>query len=217
LARFPETPRSRVTRLPDRGRHDRDLVFAIVDEALVCHVAFVQDQQPFAIPILHARDGDTILLHGSAAGRLLSHLGAGHPVAMAFTLVDGLVMARSAFHHSVNYRSAVVFGRGAPVEGEAEKAAALERFTERLLPGRWAEVRPPSRSELKGTAVVRIAIESASAKVRTGPPADDEEDLALPVWAGVLPAALRFGEPVADPKLAAGTPVSPSVLARARR
>jgi nitroimidazol reductase NimA-like FMN-containing flavoprotein (pyridoxamine 5'-phosphate oxidase superfamily) len=204
MTTLPRTPQSRVGRLPDRGHYDRETIYPIVDEAPVCHVAFVEDGQPYVIPTLHARDGDAILLHGSVGSRLLRHLAAGNPASLAFTLVDGMVLARSVFHHSVNYRSAVVFGRGARVEGEAERLRALERLTERLAPGRWSEARLPNARELAATAVVRVAIEAASAKVRSGPPKDDEEDLALPVWAGVLPVALEFGEPVPDPSLRAG-------------
>lgn len=204
MSTFPRTPRNRVGRLPDRGHYDRATIYPIVDEALVCHVAFVEDGEPFVIPTLHARDGDAILLHGSAGSRMLRHLAAGNPASLAFTLLDGIVLARSAFHHSVNYRSAVVFGRGAMVEDEVERLRALERITERLAPGRWAESRRPNARELAATAVVRVAIETASAKVRTGPPKDDEEDLALPVWAGVVPIALAVGEPVPDPALRPG-------------
>ena len=204
MSTFPRTPRNRVSRLPDRASYDRKAIYPIVDEALVCHVGFVQDGQPYVIPTLHARDGDAILLHGSAGSRLLRHLGAGHPASIAFTLLDGIVLARSVFHHSVNYRSAVVFGRGAAVEEGAERLRALERITERLAPGRWSDARGPSAGELAATGVVRVEIETASAKVRTGPPQDDQDDLALPVWAGTLPLALAFGEPQADPALQAG-------------
>jgi hypothetical protein len=216
VSTFPRTPRNRVGRLPDRGRYDRETIYPIVDEALVCHVAFVEDGQPHVIPTLHAREGDAILLHGSVGSRMLRHLGAGNPASLAFTLLDGIVLARSVFNHSVNYRSAVVFGRGARVDGEAERLRALEHFTERLTPGRWSEARLPSARELAATAVVRVAIEAASAKVRSGPPEDDEEDLALPVWAGVLPVALAFGEPWPDPALRPGIAVPAHVRDRGR-
>jgi len=192
-----------VLRLPDRARYDRATIHPIVDEAPICQVGFAADGQPFVLPTLHARDGDDLLLHGAAASRLLRHVGAGHPVCLAFTLVDGLVLARSMFHHSINYRSAVLFGRGRLLEG-AEKEAALPAFIERLVPGRWAEARGPNAAELEATAVARIAVESASAKVRTGPPRDDEDDLALPVWAGVLPLSAVWGTPLADPGPGAG-------------
>jgi len=204
MSTFPRTPRNRVGRLPDRGHYDRETIYPIVDEALVCHVAFVEDGQPHVIPTLHARDGDAVLLHGSVGSRMLRHLAAGNPASLAFTLLDGVVLARSVFNHSMNYRSAVVFGRGALVEGEAERLRALEHLTERLTPGRWSEARLPNARELAATAVVRVAIETASAKVRSGPPKDDEEDLALPVWAGVVPVSLEFGEPVPDPALRPG-------------
>ncbi len=204
MSTFPSTPRNRVRRLPERASYDREAVYPIVDEALVCHVGFVQDGQPYVIPTLHARDADAILLHGSAGSRLLRHLGAGHPASIAFTLLDGIVLARSVFHHSVNYRSAVVFGRGTAVEDESQRLRALERITERLAPGRWAEARRPTARELAATGVVRLEIETASAKIRSGLPKDDEGDLALPVWAGVLPVALAFGAPQADPALRPG-------------
>ncbi len=190
-----KTERSRVRRLPDRGHYDRETIYAILDEALTCHVSFVQDGQPFAIPTLHARDGDALLLHGATTSRLLRHIAAGGKVCVAATLLDGLVLAKSVFHHSVNYRSAVLFGRGELVEDDAAKLAALEIFTEKLTPGRWAAARQPNATELKATSVVRIAIEDASAKVRTGGPKDDAEDLALDVWAGVISLWLARGEP----------------------
>jgi len=193
---YPPTDRTRVRRLPDRGHYDRETIYAILDEALVCHVAFVEDGRPFVIPTLHARVGDALLLHGAPASRLLKHLAAGGEVSVAATIADGLVLAKSVFHHSVNYRSVVLFGHGAPVEGDAAKLAALEAFTEKLLPGRWSEARVPNAAELKATAVIRVAIEEASAKIRTGGPKDDPEDLALDVWAGVIPLSLVRGEPV---------------------
>jgi len=190
-----KTERSRIRRLPDRGHYDRATIDAIFDEALICHVSFVQDGQPFAIPTLHARDGDTLLLHGATTSRLLRHIAAGGEVCVAATILDGLVLAKSVFHHSVNYRSVVLFGRGELVEEDAAKLAALKAFTEKLAPGRWAEARQPNATELKATSVVRIAIEEASAKVRAGGPKDDPEDLALDVWAGVIPIQLTRGEP----------------------
>ena len=192
-----KTERTRVRRIPDRGHYDRETIYAVLDEALVCHVSFVQDGQPVVIPTLHARDGDALLLHGATTSRLLHHIAAGGEVCVAVTLLDGLVLAKSVFHHSVNYRSVVLFGRGELVEGDAAKLAALKIFTEKLTPGRWDEARQPNAVELKATSVVRIAIEEASAKVRTGGPKDDPEDLALDVWAGVIPLWLARGEPVA--------------------
>ncbi|HET9553595.1 MAG TPA: pyridoxamine 5'-phosphate oxidase family protein [Anaeromyxobacteraceae bacterium] len=217
MSEFPQTPRNRVERLRDRARYDRETIWPIVDEATICHVGFVENGQPFVIPTLHGRDGDAIVIHGAVASRLMQHVGAGHPVSLAMTLVDGLVLARSHFHHSINYRSAVLFGRGHLLTDERARLAALERIIERLVPGRWAEARPPNARELKATAVARIEVESASAKVRTGPPLDDEADLALPHWAGVLPLAEVAGAPEADPTLAPGVAVPASVRGRATR
>jgi hypothetical protein len=192
------TPRSRVRRAPKRAVYDRATVHAILDEALVCHLAFVDDGQPYCIPTLHGRDGDTVYVHGSSASRMVRTLAAGAPASLTVTLVDGVVLARSAFHHSMNYRSAVLLGTLRLVDDPAEKARALEAFTEQLVPGRWDEVREPSRKELKATAVLAMAIDEASAKVRTGGPVDDDEDMALPVWAGVVPVALTPGAPQPD-------------------
>lgn len=204
MTAYPKTRRNKVVRMPERGQYDREEIYPIVDAALVCHVAFVMDDQPFVIPTLHARDGDTLLLHGSSASRLMRHAGAGNPICVTVTLLDGIVLARSIFNHSINYRSAVLYGRGALVTDPAEKLAALARFTERLLPGRWDDAREPNSQELKATAVVAIPLDSASAKVRVGPPKDDAEDMALPIWAGVLPLRQVMDAPVADPKLAPG-------------
>jgi nitroimidazol reductase NimA-like FMN-containing flavoprotein (pyridoxamine 5'-phosphate oxidase superfamily) len=205
---MPETStRTRLRRHPERGAYDRATVDAILDEALYCHLGFVVDGQPYVIPTLHARVGDTVYVHGSAASRLIRTLAGGVPACLTVTLVDGLVLARSAYNHSVNYRSAVVLGSARPVDNPDEKLRALEAFTEQLVPGRWADVRPPNEKELKATSVLALALGECSAKVRTGPPGDDEEDLALDVWAGVLPLELRALAPVADSRLPAGTPV----------
>src|SRR5918992_4046210 len=200
MARAP-TDRTRVRRVPQRGEYERETIEAILDETLNSHVGFVHEGQPVVIPTLHARLGDRLYLHGSAASRMLSTLEKGLPVCVTATLVDGLVLARSAFHHSVNYRSAMVFGEAHAVKPEHEREKALELFTNKLVPGRWADVRPPSRQELKGTKVLRLALDEASAKVRTGPPIDDDEDYDLPVWAGVLPLATQVAEPQPDPRL----------------
>jgi nitroimidazol reductase NimA-like FMN-containing flavoprotein (pyridoxamine 5'-phosphate oxidase superfamily) len=213
---FPKTPRNRVRRLPARASYDAEVIHAIIDEAPLCHIAFSEEGQPFVIPANHGRVEDHLFIHGAPASRLLRHIAAGQPVSMAFTLLDGLVLARSAFHHSVNYRSAVIFGRGRIVEQEEEKLRALEAVSEHLLPGRWAEVRPPSRAELMATKVVAIAIESAAAKMRSGPPSDEEKDYALPVWAGVVPMELRILEPVADPHQPANLPL-PAYVNAARK
>lgn len=212
---FPQEKRNQVRRLPKRGQYDRETIYRIVDEALVCHIGFAEGELPFVIPTLHARIGDTLYCHGAPAGRLIRHVAAGHPVCAAFTLLDGLVFARAAFHHSVNYRSAVLFGTGRLVESDEERLAVLAAITEHLAPGRWAEVRPPNRAELAATAVIAIAIESASAKIRTGPPSDADEDDALPVWAGVLPLGLRALSPVNDPKLRGGIEAPDYIVRRA--
>jgi len=207
----PPTERSRVRRAPSRGAYDRETIDPILDEALVAHLGFAIDGQPYVIPTLHARVRDTVYIHGSAASRALRALGAGAPACLTVTLLDGIVFARSAFHHSINYRSVVVLGEAHHVGDQTERAAALERFTERLAPGRWSEVRPPSAKELKGTRVLAMHLDEASAKVRGGPPIDDDEDYALDVWAGMVPLTMTVGTPVADPRLAPGTAPSPSV------
>lgn len=189
------TARTRFRRKPSRGSHEREVVESILDEALVSHLGLVDDGTPVAIPTLHVRCGSRLYLHGSAASRALrsSHRA---EVCLTATLIDGLVLARAAMHHSANYRSAMLFGTGEWVEDEAEKLEALEALVEKLVPGRWADARQPTASELRATAVLRLPLEEASAKVRTGPPVDDDEDLGLPVWAGVI--GLRT---VADPPL----------------
>ena len=187
MTSFTKTSKTRVHRLPERGQYDRETIYQILDEALICHVGFVEAGQPFVIPINFARMGNAIVLHGAKASRLLKHIEAGNPVCVEATIVDGLVLARSVFHHSVNYRSVVLFGCGRPVEGEQEKLAALEAVTEHLIPGRWKEARLPNHKELNATRVVAIEIDEASAKIRVGPPGDEPEDYSLPVWAGLLP------------------------------
>lgn len=206
-ADFAPTERTKVKRLPKRGSFERETVYSILDEGFVCHVGFVSDGQPFVIPTAYGREGDVLYLHGSRASRMLKALAAGADVCVTVTLVDGLVLARSAFHHSINYRSVVVFGRARVVESDEEKMRALLSFTEHILPGRWDEVREPNKQELNSTLVLALPLEEASAKVRTGPPVDDEEDYALPVWAGVLPLRAATGSPSADPRLPADTPL----------
>jgi nitroimidazol reductase NimA-like FMN-containing flavoprotein (pyridoxamine 5'-phosphate oxidase superfamily) len=188
--------------VPERGAYDRGQIDAILDAGLVCHLGFVHGGHPFVIPTLYARVDDEVFFHGSAASRMLRSLRDGVDACLTVTLVDGLVLARSIFHHSINYRSVVVLGRAVEVTDVDEKVRALEAFGERILPGRWADVRPPSRKELKATSILRLPLDEASAKLRQGPPADDEEDYELPVWAGVIPLALRAGAPEADPLLA---------------
>ena len=193
--------RSRVRRFPRRGAYERETVEAILDEGLTCHLGFVDGGQPFVIPMLHARVGDVVYLHGADSSRLVRTLAQGAAVCLTVTLVDGLVLARSAFHHSLNYRSAVVLGHARLVERETERLRALEEFVERLVPGRWADVRRPSRQELKATRVLALALTEASAKLRSGPPTDAEPDYELPVWAGVIPLATRPLTPEPDPRL----------------
>jgi uncharacterized protein len=205
--------RSRVRRAPARADYDRATIDAVLDEALVAHLGFTVDGQPYVIPTLHARIGDEVYVHGSAASRMVTMLGAGLPVCLTVTLIDGLVLARSAFHHSMNYRSVVVLGHARFVEGPDERAAALEAFTERLIPGRWSECRPPTRQELKGTRVLALSLDEASAKVRTGGPIDDAEDYDADAWAGVVPLRLTPGAIEPDPQLRAGIEVPPSVEA----
>lgn len=199
MTEYPQTERNRVRRVPDRGAYDKATIYPIVDAALICHVGLTEGEQPIVIPTLHARRGDEILLHGASTSRLMRHAASGAPLCITVTHVDGLVLARSVFHHSANYRSAVLFGQGRLVEDEEEKMAVLETFTEKLIPGRWADARIPNATELKATAVVTMPIESASAKIRTGPPKDDEEDYALDIWAGVLPIQPSLGELQVDP------------------
>ena len=204
------TPRTTVRRLPTRGVYDAETIAAILDEGFVCHVGFMAEGQPFVIPTIYGRRGSRLYLHGSAVSRLLKTLAGGVPVCVTVTLVDGLVLARSAFNHSMNYRSVVVLGTAAVVEGE-EKAAALETIAEHIAPGRWQEARGPSANELKATLVLSLPLDEVSAKVRRGPPEDEDEDYGLPHWAGVLPLALVAGNPIADPRLPAGTALPPSV------
>jgi nitroimidazol reductase NimA-like FMN-containing flavoprotein (pyridoxamine 5'-phosphate oxidase superfamily) len=205
--------RARVRRAPARADYDRATIDAILDEALVAHLGFAMDGQPYVIPTLHARVGDEVYVHGSAASRMVTMLGAGLPACLTVTLVDGLVLARSAFNHSMNYRSVVVLGQARFVEGPEERARALEAFTERLIPGRWAECRPPTRQELKGTRVLALTLDEASAKVRTGGPVDDADDYASDAWAGVVPLRVTPGAIEPDARLRDGIPVPPSVEA----
>jgi nitroimidazol reductase NimA-like FMN-containing flavoprotein (pyridoxamine 5'-phosphate oxidase superfamily) len=216
MTSFTKTTRNRIQRLPKRGHYDRETIHRILDEALICHVGFAEQGQPYVIPINFARVGDSIVLHGAKASRLLRHIEAGQPVCVEATIVDGLVLARSVFNHSVNYRSVVVFGKGRLVEDEQEKLAALRAVTEHLIPGRWGEARQPNRKELNATRVVSIPIEEASAKVRVGPPVDDPEDMSRPVWAGILPLAETALAPVPDELQATEVPL-PGYIARYSR
>jgi nitroimidazol reductase NimA-like FMN-containing flavoprotein (pyridoxamine 5'-phosphate oxidase superfamily) len=202
--------------MPKRGHYDRTTVHAIIDEALVCHVAFAVNGEPTVIPTLHARRGEELLLHGARTSRLLRHVADGNPVSVAMTLIDGIVLARSIFHHSMNYRSVVLHGTGRLLETDDDKLSALEAFAEHIARGRWVDTRPPTRKELKATSVVSIPIDLAAAKIRTGPPLDEDEDYSLPFWAGVLPLSLQPGKAVPDPRLGRGVEV-PAYLRRYRR
>jgi uncharacterized protein len=204
--------RVRVRRSPARGDYDRATIDAILDEALVAHLGFAVDGQPYVIPTLHARVGDEVYVHGSTASRMVRTTAAGVPCCLTVTLIDGLVLARSAFNHSMNYRSAVVLGEARLVEGDAERMAALEAFTERLIPGRWSECRPPSRQELKGTQILALHLDESSAKARGGGPVDEPEDYDLDHWAGVIPLRTVPGELEPDERLRAGIPVPESVI-----
>jgi uncharacterized protein len=198
---FPITPRTQVKRRAQRGNYDRPVIYQILDEGLICHVGFVVEGQPFVIPTAYGRIDDQIYIHGSPMSRMLRSLQQGIEVCMTVTLLDGLVLARSAFHHSMNYRSVVVFGTARLVKTPAEKMDALRAFTEHIIRDRWSEVRPPTAPELAGTLVLALSLEEASAKVRTGPPVDDEADYALSVWAGELPLRLVADVPVNDPRM----------------
>jgi uncharacterized protein len=199
-----KTARTKLRRVPKRGFHDRETIDAILDEALVCHLGFVHEGRPAVIPTLHARVGDEVFIHGSAASRMIRALAGGLEACLTVTLVDGLVLARSAFHHSINYRSVVLYGTATPVIEPEDKERALEAFTEKLVPGRWADVRWPTRKELKGTAALALPIAEGSAKVRTGPPIDEDEDYELDAWAGVVPIRTEILDPIPDPRLREG-------------
>ena len=198
---FPKTEHTTLKRLPKRGVYDRELVYKILDEGFICHVGFAVDGRPFVIPTGYARVDDRLYIHGSQVSRTLRTVAQGVEVCVTVTLVDGLVLARSAFHLSMNYRSVVMFGRASIVEQREEKLAALFAFAEHVIPGRWDEVRGPSEQELKATAVLSLPLAEVSAKVRTGPPLEDEEDYAMNVWAGVIPLQVVAGEPISDPRL----------------
>ncbi len=201
------TERTKLKRRSNRGSFDRETINSILDEGFICHVGFVSDGQPFVIPTAYGRSGNSIYLHGAAVSRMMRELSKGIDVCVTVTLVDGLVMARSAFHHSMNYRSVVIFGKAIIIENETEKNEALFAFTEHLVAGRWDDVRPPDANELKGTTVLRLDLNEASAKIRTGEPIDDAEDMNLNVWAGVIPLTITSGEPVNDALLADGIEV----------
>ncbi len=207
MKEISQTKRTRLKRLPKRGNFDRETINAILDEGFFCHVGFVVEGQPYVIPTGYARIGADLMIHGSSASRMMRSLAGGIDVCVTVTLVDGLVLARSAFHHSVNYRSVVILGEAEVVTEADEKNKALEAFTEHIIRGRWADVRWPTELELKATTVLKLPITEASAKIRTGDPVDDDEDYAMDVWAGVLPLKIQAGTPIDDTKLRPGIDV----------
>jgi nitroimidazol reductase NimA-like FMN-containing flavoprotein (pyridoxamine 5'-phosphate oxidase superfamily) len=200
MDKIPQTPRTTLKRLPQRGSYDREIINQILDEGFICHVGFSVDGRPFVIPTGYARVGDSLFIHGSQASRMLRTLEQGIDVCVTVTLLDGLVLARSAFNHSMNYRSVVVLGNARVVDDPEEKLEALRALSEHMIPGRWDDVRQPSERELQLTTVLSVPLNEASAKVRTGPPLDDEEDYDLPVWAGLIPLRLVAGTPIDDPR-----------------
>ncbi|MBT5773779.1 MAG: pyridoxamine 5'-phosphate oxidase family protein [Dehalococcoidia bacterium] len=205
------TNRTKLTRAPDRGHHDRETIDAVLDAGLLCHVAYVFDGAPVVTPTLYWREGDRVYWHGSSASRMLRQ-SAGTEVCLTVSHLDGIVLARSGFHSSINYRSVMLFGTAEQVPDE-EVAAVLDHFIEHLAPGRLETLRPPNPQELKATTVLSMPIEEASAKIRTGPPGDDEEDYALPIWAGVIPVTTTLGNPIPDPRLTVGIELPPDVTA----
>ncbi len=212
-----QTKRTKLKRIPKRGNFERAEIYKILDEAIVCHVGFAVENQPFVIPTSFARIDDRLMIHGSAASRMMRSLREEIDVCVTVTLIDGLVLARSAFHHSINYRSVVVFGKAKIIEDDKEKYEALQAFTEHIVPGRWSEIRPPTANELKATTVLSLPLSEASAKIRTGNPVDDEEDYDLDVWAGVLPLNLTTGKPISDDRLKKGMSVPSNILNYSRR
>ena len=209
--KFDQSGLNTVKRLPKRGHYDKETIFGILDRHFLCHLAWEMDGQPFMIPTAFGRKEETLYVHGSSKSRMLSSLSDGRPLCMVVTQVDGLVLARSAFHHSMNYQSVVIYGHAHEVDGD-EKYEALKIVSDQIIKGRWDEVRLPTPIELKATTVLAITIDTASAKIRTGPPADDDVDYDLPIWAGVLPAKMVFESPISDPLMKVEIPVTKSVL-----
>ena len=205
------TQRSKLKRIPTRGSQERELIYSILDEALIAHVGFINNEQPFVIPMAYGRKSDRLYLHGSPVSRLLKTLQKGVDVCLTVTILDGLVIARSLFHHSMNYRSVVLFGKAKSVEDESDKMSALKALTDQMIRGRWHEARIPNTKELKATNVLSFEIEEGSAKVRTGAPSDDMEDYSLPYWAGELPLKLTPGNPILDPKLSVGIAIPENI------
>jgi nitroimidazol reductase NimA-like FMN-containing flavoprotein (pyridoxamine 5'-phosphate oxidase superfamily) len=208
------TERSELRRYPNRGSHESEVINGILDSAFLAHIGFQVEGQPFVIPTLFGRAGETLYLHGSSVSRMLGELGSGAPACVTVTLVDGMVLARSGFHHSMNYRSVVAFGTARKIGDPEEKLRALRTISEHVMAGRWDDVRSPTDKELKATAVIEFAMEEASAKIRQGPPLDDEEDYALPIWAGVLPLTLEAKTPIPDSRLLNGVEIPEYLLAR---
>jgi nitroimidazol reductase NimA-like FMN-containing flavoprotein (pyridoxamine 5'-phosphate oxidase superfamily) len=217
VSEYEVSNRNRVRQIREYARYDTQAVHGVLDAGLVCHVGFVQDGQPFVIPMIYGREGEVLYLHGASKARIVKLLGSGAPVCVNVTLLDGIVAARSAFHSSMNYRSAVVFGTGRLIDDEASNLHALEVITEQALPGRWQELRAPLEREIAMTGVIAVAIESASAKLSDDPPEDEEEDYATPVWAGVVPITTTLGEPVDDGRVPSGVAVSQVIAALAGR
>lgn len=211
MEEYSKTDKNKVKRVPKRGHYDKETIFKILDSAFVCHVGFVVDGQPFVIPTAYGREGEKIYLHGATKSRMMQEMEKGIPVCITVTHLDGIVMARSAFHHSMNYRSVVVFGSAKLVEESSEKNRALYIISEQIAPGRWDEARVPSDKELKATSVLAVDIETASAKIRTGNAGDDKPDYDLDIWAGVLPIQMTIGEPIEDPLLKSGIELPTSV------
>jgi nitroimidazol reductase NimA-like FMN-containing flavoprotein (pyridoxamine 5'-phosphate oxidase superfamily) len=217
MAEIHVTQKTKLGRRPERGSFDREVINRILDEGFICHIGFVVDGQPFVIPTGYGRRGDDVYFHGSAASRMLRNLSEGIPVCFTVTLVDSLVLARSIFHHSMNYRSVVVLGNATTVMEGDEKAEALRIISENIIRGRWNEVRKPTGAEMKATSVMKLPIHEASAKIRSGPPLDDQPDYDLPIWAGILPLLTRAGEPVTDPAMRMEADIPESVRGYARR
>jgi hypothetical protein len=213
---FTPTERTRVVREPHRGAYDRETIYKILDEGFVCHVGFAAAEQPFVVPTLYARVGDAIYFHGSAASRMLRGAASGVAVCVTVTLTDGFVLARSVFNHSMNYRSVVALGRATLVDAATEKREALRAFTEKILPGRWEDARQPNEKELKATSILRLPLTEVSAKIRSGPVQDDEEDYALPVWAGIVPLHLQAEAPIRDERCDPAIP-TPAYAAKYKR
>ncbi len=216
MSDYPRTQRSRLRRLPKRASYERERIHAVIDAALICHVGFIHEGEPAVVPTAIMRVEDAVYIHGSRVSRMMKALASGAPACISVTHLDGLVLARSGFHHSMNYRAVIVYARGEPVRGDT-KHALLDRFVEALVPGRLQDIRPPTRKELNATAVIRFPLSEVSAKLRSGPPVDDEEDYALPIWAGELPLALVPGKPVPDPRLRSDVPVPAYIRRYPRR